>query len=299
MSELYRELTDCCICPRNCGVNRYVTVGFCRAGAEIKVNLHQLHFGEEPVLSGTRGSGTIFFSHCNLRCVFCQNHTISDLGWGEFRSQDEIIRMMLELQSKGAHNINLVTPTHYSIQLADILHKAKVNGLTIPVVWNSNAYEKVETLKRLEGLVDVYLPDLKYADDNSSLLYSHASDYSRIARAAIKEMFRQVGQLDCDEYGIARRGLLIRLLVLPEKKAGITESLQWIHDNLGNSVAISLMAQYYPTHQAQNFAEISRGILQEEYEEILNVMEKLGFENGFIQELTCSPEWTPDFKESR
>lgn len=299
MSELYKELTDCRICPRDCGVNRYNTLGFCQAEAEVRVNLHQLHFGEEPVLSGTRGSGTIFFSHCNLRCVFCQNHTISDLGWGEIRSQKEIVRMMLKLQDKGAHNINLVTPAHYSIQLADILHKAKAEGLSIPIVWNTNAYERVETLKRLEGLVDIYLPDLKYADLDFSLRYSQAADYPETARAAILEMFRQVGQLECDTSGIARKGLLIRLLVLPNRIAGITDSLQWICDNLGNAVAISLMAQYYPAWQAERYAEINRGITQNEYQEVLETMERLGFENGFIQELTCSSEWTPEFKETR
>lgn len=298
MNKVYDELTSCRICPHNCGINRYQTVGVCQAGSEVKVNLAQLHFGEEPVLSGTRGSGTIFFSHCNLRCVFCQNHTISHLGWGKVASENEIIDMMLSLQEQGAHNINLVTPSHYSVQLAAILHTAKNEGLRLPIVWNSNAYEKVETLKAMEGLVDIYLPDLKYAENEHSKFYSNAEDYPATARKAIKEMFRQAGNLVCDADGIAQKGLIIRLLVMPNGTAGVSDSLKWIKDNLGNEVFISLMAQYYPAWQADKLPEINRGITETEYQEVLATMEKLGFNNGFMQELSCSDEWTPDFKNS-
>jgi putative pyruvate formate lyase activating enzyme len=296
MTNILPELTDCRICPHSCGVNRYETTGVCRASAEIKINLHQLHHGEEPCLSGTNGSGTIFFSHCNLRCVFCQNHSISQSGWGSYATADRILAMMLELQDKGAHNINLVTPTHYSIQLAEILHKAKDKGLQIPVVWNSNAYENVETLRRLEGLVDIYLPDLKYAGCIYSEKYSHAPDYPATARKALLEMHRQVGRLKQDDDGIAWRGLIIRLLVMPGKVAGITDSLQWIHDNLGCEVFLSVMAQYYPTPQAQGYPEINRGINHAEYQEVLETLERLNFTNGYTQELSCSDEWTPDFR---
>jgi len=298
MNKTYAELQSCRICPHTCGVNRYQTVGFCQASADVKVNLHQLHFGEEPVLSGTRGSGTIFFSHCNLRCVFCQNHTISHSGWGETVSEDELITMMLELQDRGAYNINLVTPTHYSIQLATILHKAKDMGLCIPIVWNSSAYESVDTLKLLEGLVDIYLPDLKYSDSEHSRRYSHAEDYPSVARQAIKEMQRQVGNLKSNDTGIAVRGLIIRLLVMPNNVAGVSESLQWINDNLGNEVCISLMAQYHPTWQAKNYVEINRGITAQEYQEVLETLERLNFSNGFTQELSSSDEWTPDFNKT-
>lgn len=298
MNKTYEELTSCLICPHACGVNRYQTTGLCQAGAEIKVNLHQLHYGEEPVLSGTKGSGTIFFSHCNLRCVFCQNHSISHLGWGKTASEAEVVSMMLELQNRGAHNINLVTPTHYSIRLAEILHKAKDEGLRLPVVWNSNAYENVKTLKSLEGLVDIYLPDLKYAGNESAWLYSKAENYPEVAHLAIKEMFRQVGNLSCDANGIAQKGLIIRLLVMPNTVAGVSQSLQWIHDNLGSEVFISLMAQYYPAWQANSFEKINRGITRFEYQEVLDTLERLDFCNGFTQQLSCSADWTPEFRNT-
>ena len=205
MSKIYPELTNCQICPRSCHIDRYQEKGFCNATSDLKVNLYQLHYGEEPVLSGTKGSGTIFFSHCNLQCVFCQNYTISNLGWGKDISNEECIQFMLELQDKGAHNINLVTPTHYSIQLIDVLKAAKQQGLTIPIVWNSNAYEKVETLKALEGLVDIYLPDIKYSDAKNSAMYSQAKDYPAIAgkirRAVIRHFAYHMETLSC---GIGR-----------------------------------------------------------------------------------------------
>lgn len=295
MLNLYPELENCRICPRACGINRYKETGYCLASADIKVNLHQLHFGEEPVISGTHGSGTIFFSHCNLKCIYCQNYTISNEGNGNIVSEEQCLNMMLNLQEQGAHNINLVTPTHYSIQLARILHKAKLQGLRIPVVWNSNAYESVDTLKRLDGLVDIYLPDLKYASAKNSELYSHAADYPEFARQAIKEMHRQVGYLKCDENTIGMRGLLIRLLVLPDNIAGVSESLEWINAELGNETSISLMAQYYPAWQATNYKELNRGINDAEYNEVLKTLERFNFNNGFTQELSCSDVWTPDF----
>lgn len=295
MSRIYQELTNCQICPRSCEINRYKEKGFCGADTNIKINLHQLHFGEEPVLSGTNGSGALFFSHCNLRCVFCQNYTISDLGWGRDITNDECVQILLELQRLSAHNINLVTPSHYSIQLIDVIKTAKQNGLSIPIVWNSNAYEDVEVLKSLEGLVDIYLPDLKYSESNNSIKYSQAPDYPAIARKAVAEMKRQVGQLKCNENGIAYKGLIIRLLVLPNNVAGVIDNLRWIADTLGEETYISLMAQYYPTWKADKYPEINRGIIQPEYNIVLQALEKLGFENGFIQELSCSNEWTPDF----
>ncbi len=295
MQPRYPELTHCNICPRFCGINRYQSLGYCQANANLKINLHQLHYGEEPVLSGTRGSGTIFFSFCNLKCAFCQNFNISAKGWGSERKNEEAVAIMLELQAMGAHNINLVTPTHYSIQLADVLSEAKGKGLSIPVVWNSNAYENTDTLEHLNGLVDIYLPDLKYADPKYSMQYSSVADYPSVSRQAILEMHRQVGKLVLDRDNIAQKGLIIRMLVLPGQAAGITESLHWIADNLGNDTAISLMAQYYPTWQSFRFPEINRGITQNEYDDFLETLERIGFENGFIQELSCSSEWTPAF----
>ncbi len=297
MSNIYQELLNCQLCPRSCHINRYQEKGFCQATSEIKINLYQLHYGEEPVISGTKGSGTIFFSNCNLGCIFCQNYTISSLGWGKELSGEQCVKIMLELQNQGAHNINLVTPSHYSIQLIDVIKSAKQNGLTIPVIWNSNAYENVETLKLMEGLVDVYLPDLKYSDMENSAVFSHASDYPVKARKAIIEMRRQVGQMKYDDNGIAEKGLIIRLLVLPNQIAGTIDTLNWIADALGENTYVSLMAQYYPTWKADEYPEINRGITQPEYEEVLEELDKLGFVNGFVQELSCTNEWTPAFKQ--
>ncbi len=289
------ELTTCNICPRSCLIDRYRQTGFCGADANLKVNLAQLHYGEEPCLSGSQGSGTIFFSHCNLKCVFCQNHQISHLGWGREISSEELVQMMLELQESGAHNINFVTPSHYSIQLIDSILLAKMRGLEIPIVWNSNAFELVHILERLSGLVDVYLPDLKYAHSYYSKKYSFAENYPELARLAIKEMFKQVGNLHINEAGIATQGLIIRLLVLPNGLAGLSDTLEWISRELGNQVQLSIMAQYYPACRAMEFPEISRGVYQSEYDSVIEKVECLGFENVYLQELSCSPEWTPKF----
>lgn len=289
------SLRECRICPRNCGVDRSSSVGFCGAGELIRINLAQIHRGEEPQISGSRGSGTIFFSHCNLKCVFCQNHEISVDGWGKDHSPEECAEIMLQLQDQGVHNINLVTPTHYSLQLLESLTIAKNNGLSIPVVWNSNAYENVETLQLLEGLVDIYLPDCKYAHGVYARKYSHASDYPGVALKAIEEMYRQVGDLEIDSEGIATRGLMIRLLVLPNGLAGISSSLDRIAERLGAQVRISLMAQYYPTHKAREYPELSRGITQKEYDVAVEAAISRGFSHVLVQELSCSSEWTPDF----
>ncbi len=297
MEQDYPELRACKACPRNCNVDRYQHVGFCNADNRIKVNLHQLHYGEEPVLSGSRGSGTIFFSHCNLRCAFCQNYRISSEGWGDYVSEDELIHIMNDLVEQGAHNINLVTPSHYSVQLIRALNKAKANSLGVPVVWNSNGYEHVEMLQKLDGLVDVYLPDLKYAHRIYSKKYSLVEDYPPVARNAIKEMYKQVGNLHTDSEGIATRGLIIRLLVLPNGLGGINESLRWICDELGTGVSLSIMAQYYPAHKAHKYTELSRGISESEYESVVRCVEQLGFENVFVQELSSNADWTPDFKK--
>jgi putative pyruvate formate lyase activating enzyme len=291
---LFTEYQNCLICPRNCGINRYETTGYCKSTANLKMNVAQLHYGEEPPISGTRGSGTIFLSNCNLRCVFCQNYLISDFGQGKEISSESFIQTMLDLQSKGAHNINFVTPTHFTPNLKLAIMEARNGGLIIPIVWNSNAYEKVETLKTLEGLVDIYLPDLKYAAGIFADKYSAAKDYHIISRSAILEMHRQVGNLiQIDD--IATKGMIIRLLVLPNRLAGIRESLYWIHENIGPETYISLMGQYYPTHHASEFPEINRCIMPEEYQEITGLVSDLGFVNGFIQDCGSTADWTPKF----
>jgi putative pyruvate formate lyase activating enzyme len=296
MSVAYPELHDCHICPQDCGANRYTATGFCGAGHQLRINLAHLHHGEEPVLSGSRGSGTIFLSHCNLRCVYCQNHEISHLGWGTSCSELECAGMMLRLQEAGAHNINLVSPTHFSLQLAESIRLAKADGLHIPVVWNSNGYEKVDTLKRLAGLVDIYLPDFKYAHAAYSLKYSRAKDYPAVALDALKEMHRQAGDLVIAPDGMACRGLLVRHLVLPNRLSGTRDVLYLLHENFGENLALSLMAQYYPAARATEYPELARGLYQNEYQEALDLAEDLGFTRVFAQELESSPDWTPSFQ---
>lgn len=295
MSRIYQALERCEVCPQNCRVNRYRETGFCGADHRLKINLAHLHHGEEPVLSGSRGSGTIFFSHCNLRCVYCQNHRISHQGWGTYYSEEECAGMMLELQAAGGHNVNLVSPTHYTPQLAETIRIAKGRGLRIPVVWNSNAYENVSSLRSLKGLVDIYLPDFKYADAVCGSKYSQAGGYPDIALKALREMHAQVGELEVSPGGIARRGVLIRHLVLPNRISGTTGILRTLRDAFGTEVSVSLMAQYYPAGEAAEFPELDRGLLPREYQAALDQVEKLGLNNVFTQELNISPEWTPDF----
>ncbi|MCF7912176.1 MAG: radical SAM protein [Candidatus Cloacimonetes bacterium] len=289
------ELLNCRMCPRECGVNRYLQTGFCRMGSELKINTWQKHFGEEPFVSGTQGSGTIFFSGCNLSCLFCQNYLISQLGHGKEYSIAQTADIMLQLQNEGVHNINLVTPTHFSLQLREALLLARKQGLTIPVVWNTNSYENVEMLKRLEGLVDIFLADFKYGTNTAASKYSQADNYFDIAAAAVNEMLRQVGHIKLDDDDIARKGLAVRLLVLPEDANSTEFILQWLAENIGNDLYISLMSQYYPTWQAAKYPETARSLNTEEYEAAVELVEKYNFENCLIQELSPSADWTPDF----
>jgi len=286
---------ECRACPFECGVDRTKKLGICRASDQFEISIAQLHHWEEPPISGARGSGTIFFSHCNLRCRFCQNYEISQLGYGHKVTPERLAEIMLELEQKGAHNINLVTPTHYSEQLIPVLEKVRPK-LKIPVLWNSNGYEKVETLRRLEGLVAIYLPDLKYYDDQLARTYSSAPNYFQYASAAILEMRRQVGTNRYDEAGIIQQGLIIRHLVLPGHTDDSKQILTWIHDNLGPKTHISLMAQYHPTYRASELPGMNRRLRPSEYAEVRNHLLKLGFEEGYTQELSsASDEYTPDF----
>jgi len=295
MKLSHPELLECRICPQNCGVNRRETTGFCGAGVSLRVNGAHLHHGEEPVLSGTGGSGTIFFSHCNLCCVYCQNHQISHLGWGREISEQDCAHMMLSLQEAGAHNVNLVSPTQFTPQLAATLRLARAQGLSVPVVWNSNAYEKPDTLKTLSGLVDIYLPDLKYAHPAYASKYSQALDYPALALKAVQEMHAQVGRLEISAAGLALRGLLVRHLVLPNRLAGTRDLLYRLRETLGEGVCLSLMAQYYPTAAARKYSELARGLRPEEYAEALEVALNLGYAEVYAQELDPSPNWTPTF----
>ena len=297
---LWSPAVPCTLCPRGCRAIRTGKPGRCGAGARLRVALAQLHHGEEPVLSGPaegeRGSGAIFFSGCNLGCVYCQNHDISIGGLGHDMSVDDLTAMMLELQLAGAYNINLVTAAHYTPQVREALIRAKRHGLTLPVVWNSSGYESVAALRTLEGLVDIYLPDLRYMDVDAAARYSAAPDYPKAATFAICEMHRQVGDLIVDEgTGLATRGLIIRLLALPGDAGRVDLALSWIADTLGPDTAISLMGQYYPTHRAHEFPEIDRGVTPEEYAALLARMDELGFTRGFAQAVGSSEAGTPDF----
>lgn len=286
----------CNACPFECNIDRSIQPGRCRATEEIEIAQAQLHFWEEPPISGTRGSGTIFFSHCNLHCRFCQNYEISQLGFGKKVGQDKLVEIMLNLEKQGAHNINLVSPTHYTLQLIPVLKTAR-EKLKIPILWNSNAYEKIETLRRLEGLVSIYLPDLKYYSDELSRRFSSAPNYFHYASAAILEMKRQTGENIYDKEGIIQRGLIIRHLVLPGQIEDSQKILTWLKDNLGPKTHISLMAQYYPVYQADRLPEINRRLYPSEYQEVKDFFLSLGFEQGFFQELSsASPDYTPDFE---
>jgi putative pyruvate formate lyase activating enzyme len=285
----------CTACPFECGVDRSLKLGVCRAPEQFEISLAQLHLWEEPPISGTRGSGTIFFSHCNLRCRFCQNYEISQLSPGREIASGRLLAIMLELEQQGAHNINLVSPTHYSEQLLSVLELARAR-LKVPFVWNSNGYEKTETLARFEGLVQVFLPDLKYYSDELARACSSAPDYFRFASTAITEMKRQVGRNRYDEHGIIEKGLIIRHLVLPGHADDSKHLLDWIHDDLGPRTSVSLMAQYYPVHRAAELPDMNRRLSTEEYEDVRRRFDELGFEEGFAQDhSSASRDYTPDF----
>jgi len=273
------------VCPRRCGVNRIRgEAGACALGRNPAVSSVNLHFGEEPPISGYRGSGTIFFTSCNLRCVFCQNYPISQLRHGKEVSVRDLADAMLKLQDKGAHNINFVTPTHLVPQIMDALRIAYERGLEIPLVYNTGGYDSVEMLRLLEGVVDIYMPDMKYSDPEMGRKYSGIPDYPQVNREAIKEMHRQVGDLVIDDEGIARKGLLVRHLVLPEGIAGTEDVLRFLAEEVSRDTYISLMRQYFPAYKAVNMPPLDRRITEEEYREAVELLDKYGLTRGWIQE---------------
>lgn len=308
VERLEAMLVSCTVCPRNCSNDRTAGVlASCASGEKPVVSSYTPHFGEEPVLSGTRGAGNIFFGHCNLRCVYCQNYQISQ-DWAAQRgnevSVERLARMMLELQRRGCHNIGLVSPTHFAPQAARAVLLAARQGLRLPIIYNTNAYDSVEVLRLLEGIVDVYLPDLKYADQSAGWLYSKVPDYVARAREALVEMYRQMGsRLSINDEGILVRGLLVRLLVLPDGVSGTRESLAWIAETLSPRVAVSLMSQYYPIHRAatsERYSRINRSITAAEWEDVLEAFEAAGMEEGFRQEFDgASKYYRPDFRDHR
>jgi putative pyruvate formate lyase activating enzyme len=281
----YARLRHCDLCPHRCGVNRISgETGICKAGLQPKIASANVHRGEEPPISGSRGSGTIFLSWCTLHCRFCQNFPISQMGNGEELSVRELAARMLKLQSQGVHNINFVTPGHYLPQILAALWQAIPLGFRLPLVWNSSGYETVDALALLDGIVDIYLPDMKYVAEEPAVSFSGAPGYRDSNRAAIREMFRQVGHLQLDDNGIARRGLIIRHLVLPEGAAGSGATVRWIAEHLGKETHIALMNQFFPAHEAQSVPGIDRKITDEEYAEAVDALEEFGLENGWVQE---------------
>lgn len=286
----------CNTCPRKCNVDRDKTVGVCGVPSEYKVARAALHFWEEPCISGDRGSGTVFFSGCSLKCVFCQNYEISRNAFGKEISEERLIDIFKELEAQGAHNINLVNPTHYSSQLAETLKKYKPS---IPVVWNTGGYDSVESLKKLDGLVDIYLTDIKYVSETVSKKYSGAENYFSVASDAVLEMQRQVGENIFDENGIMKKGIIIRHLVLPGNVSQAFKVMDWVKANLPNDTVISLMSQYTPYAMASEYPTINRKLSEREYNLVLDYAEKLDFENVFIQEpASSSTEFIPDFDVS-
>ncbi len=261
-------LANCTLCPRQCAVDRRRQPGtVCRTGRQAVVSSHFAHTGEEDCLRGSRGSGTIFFTHCNLGCAFCQNYSTSHLGDGVAVSAEELAAMMLDLQAQGCHNINLVTPSHVVAQFLEALLLAVEGGLRLSIVFNTSGYDRVETLQRLDGVVDIYMPDFKWWEPAAAERYAHAPDYPEVARAALREMHRQVGPLVFDENGLARRGVLLRHLVMPGEVAGTSVILAWIARELGPDTYLNLMSQYYPAGQVADgrFPEIARSLSQAEY----------------------------------
>ena len=283
----YQLLEHCRVCPRECGVNRLKNdkMGFCRSGLNPVVSSASPHHGEEPPLSGDKGSGTIFFTNCNQRCVYCQNYPISQMGNGVERTPGELACQMLSLQDAGCHNLNLVTPTHFMPQILKSLALAKERGFSLPIVWNSSGHESVEALRLLDGIVDIYLPDMRYSDNAPAMKYSAAPHYVEINQAAIKEMYRQVGNLVLDDDGLAKRGLIIRHLILPGGISGTEGIMKFLAKEISKDVYISLMSQYFPAYRAKEFKEINRRITVEEYEEAYRIMRKYGLENGWVQEI--------------
>jgi putative pyruvate formate lyase activating enzyme len=299
------KLSECCIiCPHKCGVNRRQSIpGFCKAGSALVVSSIMAHHGEEPPISGTFGSGTIFFSYCNMRCDYCQNYQISQEHTGTVYTTQELAHSMLKLQKSGVHNINLVSPCIWVPQIIQSLSIAKQSGLNIPIVYNTGGYDDPEMIKILDGIIDIYMPDMRYSSSKMAKKYSHIKNYVEYNRAAIREMYRQVGILKLDKNGIAKKGMIVRLLVMPGDIAGVNETLDFLKNELSSDIHLSIMAQYHPEYKACGIPAISRRISEEEYYKVTEYAEELGFYNGWIQEYESLSEkedlFIPDFKNEK
>lgn len=307
VQALEKLLLSCTVCPLDCGNNRMKDeLARCYSGRLPVVSSYTAHFGEEPALVGTKGAGNIFFGNCNLRCVYCQNYQISQTHKEQIKNQvphERLAEMMLELQARGCHNINFVSPTHFVPQMARAILLAAHQGLHLPIVYNTNAYDSVEVLRLLDRIVDVYLPDLKYAENEAGYEYSKVRNYTDHARRALREMYRQMGdELVFDSDGLLKRGLVVRLLVLPNDLAGVRESLEWIKETLSPRVAVSMMAQYYATNRAatdSRYTLLSRRITESEWLRALSALDELGMEEGWMQEYDgASHYYRPDFTDS-
>ena len=287
---------NCNLCPRNCNINREKEHGYCHANNKLKIARAALHYYEEPCISGTNGSGAIFFTYCNLKCIFCQNYEISTKNIGKEISIEKLSDICLNLQKEGANNINLVTPTHYIPLIKKALIKAKNKGLTIPIIYNTSGYEKASSLKLLEGLIDIYIPDLKYKSELLGKKYSNAPDYFDITTKAIKEMYRQVGKPKFSKEGIMQKGLIVRHLAIPENEKDSKEILSYLYNTYKNNIYISLMNQYTPIKKTK-YNELNRKLSKKEYYNLIDYAISLGIENCFVQEEgTQKKSFIPDFK---
>ena len=284
-------LKKCQICPHKCKIDRTQNqIGRCKSKDTVKIAKASVHQYEEPCISGENGSGTVFFSNCNLSCEFCQNYEISQKGIGKEISIERLAEIFLEQQEKGVNNINLVSPTSYAVQIIEAIKIAKNKGLHLPIIYNTNGYENVETIKMLNGYIDVYLPDLKYAEEDLARKYSKIENYFNIATSAIKEMYNQVGTHEYDENGIIKKGIIIRHLILPNHTENSKKVLKWIKENMPEDITVSVMAQYFPTYKAKNIDDIHRTITKHEYQKIENYLYMLNIKNGYIQELGKNEE---------
>ena len=278
-------LEQCKICPHECKINRNNgKIGRCKSTDKVKIALYSTHNFEEPCISGKKGSGTVFFSNCNLNCIFCQNYEISQEGKGEEISIEGLAEIFLKQQEKDVENINLVTPTSYIPQIIEAIKIAKSKGLKLPIVYNTNGYEKIETLKMLDGYIDIYLPDFKYAQNELGKRLSKVDNYFEITTEALREMYKQTGKAIFDDRGIMQKGMIVRHLVLPNHLVNSRKVLKWLNDNM-NDVFVSVMAQYFPTYKAKELEDINRKLTKEEYEQIESYLYRLNLENGYIQEL--------------
>ena len=287
----------CNLCPRECNVDRGLgKIGFCKVPNQIMVARAGLHFWEEDCISGKEGSGTVFFSGCNLRCVYCQNRKIAEGVYGKEITVERLAAIFLELEKKGANNINLVTPSHYVLEIIEALKIAKEKGLKLPIVYNSSAYEKVETLKFLQDYVDVYLPDFKYMDSELGSRYSGAKDYSKVAKEAVFVMFRQVGKPSFDDRGIMKKGVIVRHLVLPGYIEDSKKVIRYLYETYGDDIFISILSQFTPFSYLEKYPEINRKVTENEYESVVDYAIEIGVENGFIQEGDVADEsFIPEF----